>query len=198
MKTKFTMILTLFMALIVQLTFAQEKTVSGIVSDENGLPLIGTTVLIVGSSSGTTTDFDGKYAIKAKTGDVLSYSYVGYSTQNITIGASNTIDTSLQPDNTLDEVVVTAQGIRKEKRALGYAVSTVSKEDIEQKADTDIAKILRGKAAGVRITGTGGVSGSGSNIIIRGFSSITGGNQPLFIVDGVPFDGSTGGGKPIC
>ena len=107
MKTKFTMILTLFMALIVQLTFAQEKTVSGIVSDENGLPLIGTTVLIVGSSSGTTTDFDGKYAIKAKTGDVLSYSYVGYSTQNITVGASNTIDTSLQPDNTLDEVVIT-------------------------------------------------------------------------------------------
>ena len=193
MKTKFTMILTLFMALIVQTTFAQEKTVSGTVSDENGLPLIGATVVISGTSSGTTTDFDGKYLLNVSTGDVLNFSYLGYSDQNITVGASNTIDTSLQPDNTLDEVVVTAQGIRKEKRALGYAVSTVSKEDIEQKADTDIAKILRGKAAGVRITGSGGVSGSGSNIIIRGFSSITGGNQPLFIVDGVPFDGSTGG-----
>ena len=126
MKTKFTMILTLFMALIVQLTFAQEKTVSGIVSDENGLPLIGTTVLIVGSSSGTTTDFDGKYAIKAKTGDVLSYSYVGYSTQNITIGASNTIDTSLQPDNTLDEVVITALGLEKKKDEDLSSTTTVS------------------------------------------------------------------------
>jgi len=193
MNPKFKMILTLFSALIVQLTFAQEKTVSGTVSDENGLPLIGATVVISGTSSGTTTDFDGKYAIKAETGDVLTYSYVGYSTQNKTVGSASTINLLLQPDNTLEEVVVTAQGIRKEKRALGYAVSTVSKEDIEQKADTDIAKILRGKAAGVRITGTGGVSGSGSNIIIRGFSSITGGNQPLFIVDGVPFDGSTGG-----
>ena len=79
------------------------------------------------------------------------------------------------------------------ERALGYAVTTVNSEDLEQKADTDIGKILRGKAAGVRITGSGGVSGSGSNIIIRGQSSITGGNQPLFIVDGVPFDGSSGG-----
>jgi len=133
MKTKFTMILTLFMALIVQTTFAQEKTVSGIVSDENGLPLIGATVVISGTSSGTTTDFDGKYLLNANTGDVLTYSYVGYSTQNKTVGSASTINLLLQPDNTLEEVVVTAQGIRKEKRALGYAVSTVSKEDIEQK-----------------------------------------------------------------
>jgi TonB-linked SusC/RagA family outer membrane protein len=193
MKTKFTMILTLFMALIVQLTFAQEKTISGIVSDENGLPLIGTTVLIVGSSSGTTTDFDGKYAIKAKTGDVLSYSYVGYSTQNITVGASNTIDTSLQPDNTLDEVVITAQGIKREKKSLGYAVTTLKSEKIEQKSEGDIARVLNGKIAGVNITSSNGLSGSSTNIIIRGYSSVTQSNQPLFIVDGVPFDSGTNG-----
>ena len=85
------MILTLFMALIVQLTFAQQKTVSGTVSDENGLPLIGATVVISGTSSGTTTDFDGNYKINASSGDVLNFSYVGYSDQNVTVGASNTI-----------------------------------------------------------------------------------------------------------
>ena len=116
------MILTLFMALIVQLTFAQQKTVSGTVSDENGLPLIGATVVIAGTSSGTTTDFDGNYKITASQGDVLNFSYVGYSDQSITVGASNTINTTLQPDNTLDEVVVTAQGIKREKKSLGYAV----------------------------------------------------------------------------
>ena len=83
MKTKFTMILTLFMALIVQISFAQQKTVSGTVSDENGLPLTGTTVLVVGTSSGTTTDFDGKYTIRAKTGDVLSYSWFLYPQSEI-------------------------------------------------------------------------------------------------------------------
>ena len=89
MKTKFTMILTLFMALIVQTTFAQEKTVSGTVSDENGLPLIGATVVISGTSSGTTTDFDGNYKINANTGDVLIFSYVGYKNKEATVGNSS-------------------------------------------------------------------------------------------------------------
>lgn len=193
MKTKFCGILTLLLALVVQFSVAQEKTVSGTVSDENAVPLAGATVVIQGTTTGTTTDFDGNYTIDSNVGDILNFSYVGYSTQAITVGEADTINVTLQPDNALEEVIVTAQGIRTEKKALGYAVSQVSSEDIEQRADTDIGRILRGKAAGVRITGTGGVSGSGSNIIIRGFSSITGGNQPLFIVDGVPFDGSTGG-----
>jgi hypothetical protein len=142
MKTKFTRILTLFMALIVHLTFAQQKTVSGTVSDENGLPLIGANVIISGTSSGTTTDFDGKYLLNASTGDVLNFSYVGYSDQNITVGASNTIDATLQLDNTLDEVVVTAQGIKRDKKALVYAVTTIKSEAIENKPETDIAKLL--------------------------------------------------------
>nr|WP_321237267.1 SusC/RagA family TonB-linked outer membrane protein [uncultured Psychroserpens sp.] len=194
MKTKFNGILTLILVLAVQLCFAQEKSISGIVSDVSGLPLPGVNIVVQGTTNGTQTDFDGKYTINANEGDIIVFSYVGLKNQSVTVGASNTINVTMQEDaSVLDEVIVTAQGIRKEKKALGYAVSTVSSEDIEQKADTDIGKILRGKAAGVRITGTGGVSGSGSNIIIRGFSSITGGNQPLFIVDGVPFDGSTGG-----
>ena len=193
MKTKFCRTLTLLLAFMVQITFAQERVISGVVSDDMG-PIADVSVLVKGTTKGTVTDFDGKYSIKAKTGDVLRFSSVGMTSKEIVIGSSNTIDVVLQSDNILlEEVIVTAQGIKREKKALGYAVSTVSGEDLENKADSDIGKILRGKAAGVRITGTGGVSGSGSNIIIRGFSSITGGNQPLFIVDGVPFDGSTGG-----
>lgn len=179
------------MALLVQLTFAQQKTVSGTVSDENGLPLIGATVVIVGTSSGTTTDFDGNYKITASQGDVLNFSYVGYSDQSITVGASNTINTTLQLDNTLDEVVVTAQGIKREKKALGYAVTTLTSESVENKPEADIARVLSGKIAGVNVVGTGGIAGSGTNITIRGNISITGNNQPLFVVNGVPFNTNT-------
>ena len=194
MRTKFSGILTLFLALVVQLTFAQEKLISGTVTDQSGLPLPGVNIVIKGTSTGTQTDFDGNYSINANNGSILVFSYLGFATKEVPVGVSNSINISLEEDAAqLEEVVVTAQGIRREKKALGYAVSTVASEDIEQKADTDIGKILRGKASGVRITGTGGVSGSGANIIIRGISSITGGNQPLFVVDGVPFDGSSGG-----
>ncbi|WP_420574698.1 SusC/RagA family TonB-linked outer membrane protein [Kordia sp.] len=193
MRTKFNGVLTLLLALMVQLALAQEKTVKGTVSDESGVPLPAASVVVKETNAGISTDFDGNYSIKVNQGQTLVFSYVGYKSQEVKVGASNTINASLQPDNQLEEVIITAQGIKKEKKALGYAVSTVESKDLEQKADTDIGKILRGKASGVRITGSGGVSGSGSNIIIRGQSSITGGNQPLFIVDGVPFDGSSGG-----
>ena len=110
MKPKFTMILML-LALGVQMVFAQQKTISGTVSDENGLPLPGATVLISGTSTGTSTDFDGKYQLTANVGDVLEISYVGYATQSVTVGASSTYDVQMQTDNTLDEVVVTGYTI---------------------------------------------------------------------------------------
>ena len=191
MKTKSTLILTLFMALIVQLSFAQQNTISGTVSDENGLPLLGATIVISGTTSGTTTDFDGNYKINANTGDVLTFSYVGYQNQNITIGNSNTVNVTLQLDNTLDEVVVTAQGIKREKKALGYSVSTLKSSEVESRPEGDIARVLNGKIAGVDIVGTGGLAGSGTNINIRGPLSISGSNQPLFVVNGVPFNTST-------
>ncbi len=184
----------LFLALVVQISFAQEKTITGTVTDDKGSPLPGVNIVISGTNTGTQSDFDGLYTIEVTTGSTLRYSFLGFTTEEIVVGTSTTINIQLKPSAAeLEEVIVTAQGIRREKKALGYAVSTVKSEDLEQKADTDIGKILRGKASGVRITGTGGVSGSGSNIIIRGLSSITGGNQPLFVVDGVPFDGSAGG-----
>ncbi len=193
MRTKFNGILTLLLALMVQLALAQEKTVKGTVSDDSGIPLPAASIVVKETNAGTSTDFDGNYTITVNQGQTLVFSYVGYKKQEIVVGALSTINATLKADNQLEEVIITAQGIKKEKKALGYSVTTVNSEDLEQKADTDIGKILRGKASGVRITGSGGVSGSGSNIIIRGQSSITGGNQPLFIVDGVPFDGSSGG-----
>jgi len=193
MKTKFTMILTLFMALIVQLTFAQQKTVSGTVSDENGLPLIGATVVISGTSSGTTTDFDGNYKINANTGDVLNFSYVGYSDQNITVSASNTINATLQPDNTLDEVIVTALGIKKEEKSIGYSIQKIDGQGFTEARESNLVNALSGKGSGIQVTNSSGGLGSSSRIVLRGNSSITGNNEPLFIVDGVPIDNTSFG-----
>jgi hypothetical protein len=143
MKPKFKMILTLFTVLIVQLTFAQQKTVSGIVSDENGLPLIGATVVISGTSSGTTTDFDGKYMLNANTGDVLNFSYVGYLGQNITVGSSNTLNISMQSDDSLEEVVVTALGIKRTARSVGYGITTLKANELNEVRATSSYSINR-------------------------------------------------------
>jgi TonB-linked SusC/RagA family outer membrane protein len=191
MKTKFTMILTLFMAFVVQLTFAQQRTISGTVSDENGLPLLGATVVISGSSTGTTTDFDGNYKINANTGNVLIFSYVGYQGQNISVGASNTVNVTLQLDNTLDEVVVTALGIKSNPRSLSYSVQSVDSEDITKSRETNLVSALNAKAAGVQVVTSSGSVGASANIRIRGNTSITRSNGPLFVVDGVPIDNSS-------
>ncbi len=190
MKTKFSGILTLLLAFVVQFTFAQEKTVSGTVTDESG-PLPGVSVVIKGTTTGTETDFDGKYTIKANTGDVLQFSFVGMTSKSATVSASNTINIVLEADNVLEEVVVTALGIKREKQALGYAVSNVDSKALEQRPEGDIARVLSGKASGVNIQQQSGMSGSGTSILIRGMNSFSGSNQPLFIVDGVPFASDT-------
>ncbi|MDC1540219.1 carboxypeptidase-like regulatory domain-containing protein [Flavobacteriaceae bacterium] len=158
MKTKFTMILTLFMALIVQVTFAQQQTVSGTVSDENGLPLIGATVVISGTSSGTTTDFDGNYRTNARQGEVLNFSYVGYESQNITVSISNTVNVSLQPDNTLDEVVITGVASGTSRTKLGFRVESVNLDGkgIQTIPTPDVASVLIGKVAGAQVVQGGG------------------------------------------
>lgn len=191
MKTKFSLILTLFFALVVQVVLAQTKTISGTVTDENGGPLPGVNIVVEGTSTGTQTDFDGIYSISASAGDVLSYSYIGFTPQKITVGTASVIDVKLSAGETLDEVIVTAQGIKREKKALGYAISEVQSEDIEQRPESDIARILSGKASGVDITSQNGTSGSATNVIIRGYTSINGSNQALFVVDGVPFNSDT-------
>jgi TonB-linked SusC/RagA family outer membrane protein len=190
MKRKLHLVLTLFFAMVVQLTFAQEKTVTGTVVDESGIPLPGVNIIIKGTSQGVQTDFDGNYVITANKGDVLVFSFVGLQRVEYPVQDVDIIDVVMQADaSQLDEVVVTAQGIKREQKSLGYAVSTVDSEQLSQRPEGDIGRVLQGKAAGINITSTSGTSGSGTNFIIRGYSSISGSNQPLFIVDGVPFDG---------
>ena len=189
MKTKFSGILTLLLAFVVQVSFAQ-TTVSGTVTEDNG-PLPGANVIIKGTSTGTQTDFDGNYSIQASPSDVLVFSFVGFATQEVTVGNQSTINVALAADNALDEVIVTAQGVKREKKALGYAVSEVASEEIEGRTEGDVARVLSGKASGVQITSQSGASGSATNVIIRGYTSINGSNQALFVVDGVPFSSDT-------
>lgn len=172
--------------------YAQEKTVSGNVTDQAGVPLPGVNILIKETTTGIQTDFDGNYAIQASQGQVLVFSYIGQKTVEVTIGASNVINIQMdEAAESLEEVVVTAQGIRREKKALGYAVTTLDGEDVAKRPETDVARALSGQIPGVNILGGSGLAGSGTNITIRGFSTMTGSNQPLIIVDGVPFSNAT-------
>jgi len=183
--------MTLLLAFVVQITFAQERTITGSVSDETGA-LPGVSVIIEGTTTGTETDFDGNYSLQANEGDVLRFSFVGMSSVTRTVGAESVINIAMASEsNTLDEVVVTALGIKKEKKALGYAVTQVDGELLEDKAESDVARALQGQSSGVNITSQNGMSGSGTNIVIRGMSSFSQSNQALFIVDGVPFSNDT-------
>jgi TonB-linked SusC/RagA family outer membrane protein len=118
-------------------------------------------------------------------------SYTGFETREIPVGASNILDITMSEGIALDEVVVTGLGIRRDKKALGYAVTTLSTDQLELRPEADVARVLRGKVPGVDITATSGLAGAGTNVIIRGYSSLTGTNQPLFVVDGVPFNSDT-------
>lgn len=173
---------------------AQQRVITGtVISEEDGLGLPGATVLVKGTTVGTTTDLDGNYSINVPAGsDVLIFSFVGLESAEETIGNRSVINVTLMTDAAqLSEVVVTAIGIEREKKALGYAVSSVGTEQLENRPEQDVARVLQGKVPGVNITSTNGMSGSGTNMVIRGYSSATGSNQPLFIVDGVPFNTST-------
>ena len=172
----------LFFALTLS-AYAQQ--ISGTVTDENGVPLPGATVLVQGTSNGVSTDFDGNYSISASQGDTLVFSFVGYSSQSVVVGSSSTVNVSLEPDNALEEVVVTALGVQRNTKALGYSVTNVEGDEISANPSTNAINALQGKVAGVNITGSAmGAKGS-SRVVIRGSSSLTGNNQPLYVVDGI-------------
>ena len=188
MKTKFNGFLTLLLAFLVQITFAQEKTVTGVVSDASG-PLPGVTVIIKGTKTGTQTDFDGNYSIKAETGAVLRYSFLGMASIDKTVGTSNVINVTMKESaESLKEVVVTGFGRKVEKRSATFAVQKVGGDDIDKAREANIVNSLSGKIAGVQVTNSSGAVGSSSRIILRGVSSITGNNQPLYVVDGIPLE----------
>ncbi|MDH3247085.1 MAG: carboxypeptidase-like regulatory domain-containing protein, partial [Saprospiraceae bacterium] len=180
-----------------------QRTITGTITNDEGEPLIGASILVQGTTVGTVADFDGTYSLDVPEGsNTLVFSFTGYQEQTVELGVSNMVDIVLAEGIELGEVVVTGLGIKREKKALGYGVSTLSSDDVGGKTESDVVRILRGKATGVDITQTSGMAGSGTNVIIRGYSSITGDNQPLFVIDGVPFNtdtnrdrGFTGGGS---
>tara|TARA_R110002126_G_scaffold78829_2_gene196133 strand:+ start:41277 stop:44450 length:3174 start_codon:yes stop_codon:yes gene_type:complete len=189
MKTKFNGVLTLFLALVVQISFAQQKTITGIVSDESG-SLPGVSVLVKGTSNGTETDFDGKYSIKAKTGDILVFRYLGYKPLEKTVGTSNTINTKLLEDSSsLDEVVVVAYGSQS-RASLTGSVSVIGAEQIENATYSNPIQGLEGLASGLRVIQSSGQPGADPIIRIRGFGSINADSAPLIVLDGVPYSGA--------
>ncbi|NUQ25035.1 MAG: SusC/RagA family TonB-linked outer membrane protein [Saprospiraceae bacterium] len=168
-----------------------QRTISGTVTDEKGEPLIGASILVKGTTSGTVTDVDGKYSLQAPAEGMLVVSYTGFTTKEVALGPSNAVDIALEESaEQLSEVVVTAIGISREKKALGYAVSDLGSDDLAQRSEPDPVRAIAGKTPGVLVQGGGGMPGQSTKINIRGNSSLTGNTQPLFVVDGIPFDNS--------
>lgn len=178
---------------------AQERTVSGkVTSLDEGQPLPGVNVVLKGTTTGTVTDVDGNYKVNVpEDGGTLVFSFIGLETQEVNVGGKSVIDVQMASDVTqLSEVVVTAIGVERESRSLGYSATTVKNEDITQARTSSVLSSLQGKIAGAQISGSSGAPGSSNKVIIRGFTSLSGGNNPLYVVDGVPinnsFTGSTG------
>jgi len=163
-----------------------QRTISGSIFSEEGESVIGVTILEKGTSNGTITDIDGKYELAVKENAVLMFSYTGYQIQEVAITASNILDVTLTEGLDLSEVVVTALGIKREEKSLGYAITKVDGSDLSQAKETNLVNALQGRIAGVQIAGSPSGLGGSSRITIRGASSFLGNNQPLFVVDGVP------------
>jgi TonB-linked SusC/RagA family outer membrane protein len=194
---KFTIFLALLLFIGMQGAFAQMRVISGVVtSSDDKAPIPGVTVLVKSTTIGTVTNIEGKYSLSVpEKYDLLEFSFVGMKSQEIKLGTSGTVDVVLHPDvMKMEEVVVTAIGIPRETKALSYSVQNVSSEDITRAAQTDLINSLQGKVSDVQIVSSSGVAGAASYMQIRGVTSLTGDNQPLFVIDGVPIDGSGTGG----
>lgn len=174
------------------ITWAQDN-ISGVVTDEFGQPLPGSTVQIKGTNNGTTTDFDGNYSISANSTNILVVSYLGYSTLEVPINGQTTINVQLKEDATqLDDVVVVGYGTQRRSDITG-SISSVKSDDFNQGVVTNPGELLQGKMAGVNITSNSGEPGASQNVIIRGVGSLRSGTQPLYVVDGFLLDNSATG-----
>ncbi|MFD2872481.1 SusC/RagA family TonB-linked outer membrane protein [Mucilaginibacter ximonensis] len=163
-------------------------TINGIVRDATGQPLIGVSVMIKGTTNGTTTNVNGQFSLQANIGDVLSFTYLGYISKDVTVSAPSITVVLDEDSKQLSEVVVTALGIKKERKALGYSVTEIKGDALTQAREPNVMNSLEGKVAGVNITPTAGGPGSSSNVIIRGVSSLTQTSQPLYVINGVPME----------
>ncbi len=172
---------------------AQSRQISGTVTDAtDGTPLIGVTVMIKGTTTGTTTDLDGRYELTVDQGDVLVFRFIGMVSQEIEVADQQTIDVALMQDvATLEQVVVTALGIKREERTLTYNVQSLEATEIATSRQENLVNALQGRVSGVQISSTSGAPGAASEIILRGATSVDGDNQPLFVIDGVPISNSS-------
>ncbi|TXE10354.1 TonB-dependent receptor [Gelidibacter salicanalis] len=186
MERKFNGIFTLLLVFLVQLTFAQQKAVSGTVTDEEGLPLVGVTVQVQGTNLGALTDFDGNYAIQASVGQILIFKYVGFAMQQIPVSSSSTINVTMLTDTAALEEVIIMGYISKRKDDMTGSAVQLSSEELQQTTTVSIDQALQGKVAGLNVSTSSGTPGATADIRIRGRSSITAGNSPLYVIDGVP------------
>lgn len=171
--------------------FAQEgRVISGIVKDDKGSPVAGATVLVKGSPATAVTDENGRYSVTTdKKGAVLLISSVGFTSKEIKTGDATTLDVELSTSAAdMDEIVVTALGVKRDKRSIGFAVQQVKAEDVTIAAPVDVAQGLMGKVAGLNISTSNGINNASSRIVIRGNNTVTGNNQPLIVVDGAIID----------
>jgi TonB-linked SusC/RagA family outer membrane protein len=196
MRSKFRWTLALFLVLWVQISFAQEKNLKGVVSDED-FPLPGVTVVIKGTQIGTQTDLDGNYSIKVNQGDIVVFSFIGMQDVQYTVGAANVYNVTMASDEAiLDEVVVVAYGTASKESITG-AISMIKSDDIAKRPTTNAIGALEGSAAGIQVNNTSGQPGSEPEVRIRGFTSLRqkavkgiDANAPLYVVDGVPYAGN--------
>lgn len=193
MKKVFTLGFLWLLLFLAGAGFAQDLSIKGKVQSADGY-LPGASILIKGTSRGSTTDTNGDFTLSAPANATLVISFIGYKTMEIPVGTKTVFDIMLENDATqFNEIVVTALGIAREKKALGYAVQEVSGKTLTQARETNLVNSLSGRLAGVQVTNSNGAPGSSSRMIIRGASSIGSNNQPLFVVDGVPVDNSNFG-----
>jgi len=192
MKRKL-LILSLMLVTIVNQLWAQERAVSGkVTSAEDGSGLPGVNILIKGSTNGTVTDLDGNYRISVPAGAILEFRAIGLTTQEIEVGSRSVIDVQLAADvKQLAEVVVTAQGNVRQTKTIGYSATTVDNAEVTKGRTNDVMTSLQGKVAGLTISQNSGAPGASSRVVLRGYSSIGGNNQPLYIVDGVPINNAS-------
>ena len=199
MKKKYLILLLFFFGILI--TYSQNITVKGKVSDASGLPLPGANVSLKGTKSAIATDIDGNYQIEASKGATLMFSYIGFSNQEIKVtGSSLNVILKENGENKLEEVVVTAMGIKNKTKSLGYANQTIKAADVERPGQLNALESLQGSVSGVTISKTSGEAGGGVDILIRGVSSLSSGsnNQPLIVIDGNPVNNNTFSGNVLA
>lgn len=188
MVKKLLITLTVLLGLCLS-TFAQQLQITGTVKDQTGTPVAGATILIEGTTIGSTSNADGSYTISAPSDAKLLISFIGYQPQQIAVAGKTRIDITLKEDSqAIDDVIVVAFGTAKKEAFTGSA-TVIKSDDIAKSQQSNVAQALAGKVAGVQLTNTSGQPGSSPEIRIRGFSSLNAGNSPLWIVDGMPYSG---------